>query len=380
VLRTAPAWLKALLVGQLVNAACSLAFFYLTLYLVQSRHTSAGTAGLITGAYGVGAIVGNVGGGSLGDRLGLRPALGLAQALAAVSCVVVPLAPTAVLGPLVLVVGLTTGAARPLSSALVATALPPEQRREGIALSRAAMNAGVVVGPPLGGLLAEHHFGWVFVVDGLGSALLAFTVLRLVPAGGRVLGRPTSGLLGALRHDGRIRSLAVTVLAVDTTYRLLYTVLPLFLADHDAPAALYGLSISLNGIVIVLLEPRIARRLAGRPAVPVVATGYAAVGLGWLLLGVAPSVVIAFLAVLVITGGEMLYKPTATAHAADLAPEGMEGRYQSIYASASIGGMLLSPLLGTAVYAASPRFVWFAAAAIALAAAGALRHLDRARG
>jgi MFS family permease len=90
-------------------------------------------------------------------------------------------------------------------------------------------------------------------------------------------------------------------------------------------------------------------------------------------------VVVAFLAVLVITGGEMLYKPTATAHAADLAPEGMEGRYQSIYASASIGGMLLSPLLGTAVYAASPRLVWFAAAAIAVAAAGALRHLDGAR-
>jgi MFS family permease len=271
------------------------------------------------------------------------------------------------------------GVARPLTSAVVATSLSAEQRREGIALSRAANNAGFVIGPPLGGLLAEHHFGWVFAVDGIGSAVMALTVLLLVPGLGRVTGRPTHGLIRALREDGRIRSLALTVLAVDTSYRLLYTVLPLFLADHDAPAALYGLTVSVNAVVIVLLEPRIARRLSGRPAVPVIATGYALVGGGWLLLGIAPTVVVAFLTVLVITGGEMLYKPTATAHSADLAPEGMEGRYQSIYASASIGGMLLAPVLGTAVYAAAGRTVWFAAAVVPVLAAAALRRFDAVR-
>jgi MFS family permease len=75
----------------------------------------------------------------------------------------------------------------------------------------------------------------------------------------------------------------------------------------------------------------------------------------------------------------MLYKPTATAHAADLAPDGMVGRYQSIYASASIGGMLLAPLLGTAAYTASPRGVWFAAALLPWVAAAFLRRSDRVR-
>jgi MFS family permease len=379
VLRTAPTWLKALLVGQFLNAACTLAFFYLTLYLVDSRGMSPGSAGLVTGAYGVGAIVGNIGGGSLGDRIGFRTALALTQGVAALACAVIPVAPLALLGPLAALTGLTTGAARPIASALVATGMPADRRREGIALSRAAMNAGVVVGPPLGGLLATHHFGWLFVIDAVGSAVLAVTVLGAVPVGGRVAARPTSGLLRALRTDGRIRSLALTVLAVDTTYRLLYTVLPLFLASHDAPAALYGLSISVNGLVIVLLEPRLARRLAPRPAVPVIAVGYAIVGLGWLLLGAVPSLAMAFVAVLVITAGEMLYKPTATAHAADLAPEGMQGRYQSIYASASIGGMLLAPLLGTSLYGAAPRAVWLCAAATAAIAALVLHQKDRVR-
>jgi dipeptide/tripeptide permease len=50
----------------------------------------------------------------------------------------------------------------------------------------------------------------------------------------------------------------------------------------------------------------------------------------------------------VITGGEMLYKPTATAHVADAAPDGMVGRFSSLYAAASISGMFLAPALGGA--------------------------------
>lgn len=155
--------------------------------------------------------------------------------------------------------------------------------------------------------------------------------------------------------------------------------MPLFLTDHDAPGWVYGLTISLNAFMVVVLEPRVARRLAHRPAVAVIATGYALVGAGWLLLGVTPYVAGAFVAVLVISAGEVLYKPTATAHAADLAPAGAEGRYQSLYASASIGGMVLSPLLGTTLYGAAPRAVWPAAAVLAVVASLALRRLDTSR-
>jgi hypothetical protein len=49
-LRTAPAWLKALLLGQLVSAAGSLAWLYLTLWLVTDRGLQTGTAALVTGA------------------------------------------------------------------------------------------------------------------------------------------------------------------------------------------------------------------------------------------------------------------------------------------------------------------------------------------
>jgi MFS family permease len=375
VFRTAPRWLQALLVGQFVTAAGAVAWLYLTLYLVDARHLPAGRAGLVTATFGLGAIAGNLSGGGVGDRFGLKPALVASLAGWVACCSAFPLAPVPLLAPLAFLAGLTSGAGRPLMGAVVATGLPPERRREGIATSRAASNAGTVIGPPLGGLLAAHHFGVVFVFDAATSLVLLAAVLRWCPATARVV--VTEGprnVLAALRADRAMLRLVLSVLAVDTTYRLLYTVLPLFLADRDAPALLYGLTVSLNCLVIVAFEPRIARRLAVRPAVPVIALGYAVVGAGWLLLGAVPVVAGALAAVVVITGGEMLYKPTATARAADLAPRGMVGRYQSLYAAASIGGMLLSPLLGTALYGAAPRLVWPAAGLLALAAAAFVRR------
>ncbi len=76
----------------------------------------------------------------------------------------------------------------------------------------------------------------------------------------------------------------------------------------------------------------------------------------------------ATVAIVVITAGEMLYKPTATAHVADAAPAGMVGRYSSLYAAASISGMFLAPALGGSAYEHAPGLLFPVAAALALAA------------
>jgi MFS family permease len=377
--RAAPGWLKVLLVGQAVNAAGSLAWIYLTLYLVERRGMAPHAAGAVAGAYGLALVAGNLSGGSAGDRLGHRPALAGALAGWAACCAAFPFAPAAVLGPLAALGGLASGAVRPLMYAVVVSALAPDRRREGIALSRAAINGGTLAGPPLGGLLAGASFGAVFVVDAVSSVVLLAAVLRLVPAAAPSVrvDENAGGILRALRTDRALVLLLGSVLAVDSAYRLLYAVVPLLLHDLGAAAWAYGLTITLNCAVIVLFEPALARRLRRHRAFGVIGAGYALVGLGFFELGASPALVTVFAAVLIVTVGEMLYKPTATAQAADLAPPGMTGRYQSLYAGASVAGMLFSPLLGTALYEAAPRLVWPAAGVVALAAAAATARAPR---
>ncbi|MGZ0147443.1 hypothetical protein ACXJJ3_10250 [Kribbella sp. WER1] len=103
-----------------------------------------------------------------------------------------------------------------------------------------------------------------------------------------------------------------------------------------------------------------------------IAGGFACIGIGQAIVGVWPALAGAAVAIVVLTAGEMLYKPTATAHVADAAPEGMVGRYSSLYAAASISGMFLAPALGGSAYQHAPRLLYPVAAVLALAAAGVL--------
>jgi predicted MFS family arabinose efflux permease len=375
-----PGWLKLYLLGRFVNAAGALAWLYLTLYLVSDRGLDPQHAGLIAAGYGVGMLLGNLGGGFIGDHFGMRRGV-LAGLLSwSALCLVMSVAPVSLLGVVGGLAGVCAGAVRPMDSTLVAMTLPAERRREAVALSRTMSNAGFMVGPPLGALLFTWDFNLVFYVDAGSSALVALLVWAKVPAaaGGVVVrGGVPSGLFRALAEHRSVIVLLAAVLVVDTVYRQLYTSLPLLLRDTGAPTVAYGLLIALNAGVIVLCETPLAVALRHRSAVAVIATGFALVALGFVAIAVWPALGGAVLAVSVITIGEMLYKPTATAHVVDAAPDGMAGRFSSLYSAASIGGMIFAPALGGGAYQHLPNLLWTLGALAAFAAAGAMWLFSR---
>ena len=369
-----PGWMKALMVGQLVSSAGALAWLYLTLYLVEDRGLDAQQAGFAAAAYGVGLLAGNLGGGWFGDRFGLREAV-LGSLLSwSVACALMPFTPGGWLVVLSALAGACGGASRPNMSALVTTALPVDRRREAVALSRTASNAGFTIGPPLGGLLAAYDFDAVFAVDAVTSLVLAGVIWSKVPRVRRTARHQsaTPGLWRSIARDRSVLVLLAAVVVVDTVYRQQYATMPLLLRDAGSPPVAYGALIAISSVVIVLFEAPLAVWLRRHRATGVIAGGFALVGAGVGVLGAWPALGGAIVAVLVITAGEMLYKPTATAHVADAAPDGMVGRFSSLYAAASISGMLLAPAIGGTAYQHAPGWLWPAAAAAALLAATAV--------
>ena len=372
-----PAWLRAVMVGQLVNGAGALAWIYLTLYLVEDRGMSAQQAGFAAAAYGVGLVGGNLGGGWFGDRFGLRTAALASQLLWAISCLAMPWVPGPSIAVVAALAGLFGGAGRPNLSALVAISLPAERRREGIALSRTASNAGFTIGPPLGGLLAAYDFSLVFVVDAVTSLVMAAIIWRWVPNARQTTGLSTTGLWKTVLRDRAVLVVLVTIVVVDTVYRQIFATMPLLLRDAGAPTVAYGVLLGASSVVIVLCEAPLAVRLRGHRATRVIAAGFACIGIGLAVLGVWPALGGAAVAIAVMTAGEMLYKPTATAHVADAAPDGMVGRYSSLYAAASISGMFLAPAIGGTTYQHAPELLYPVAAGLALVA-GVVLLLSRA--
>jgi MFS family permease len=229
-------------------------------------------------------------------------------------------------------------------------------------VSRAASNAGFVIGPPVGALVAAHGYDALFVLDGVLTLVLRHVTSRFLPDQAPAAREPDApaGLWRAVRVDRSLLLLLPGVVLVDLVYRQLYSTLPLHLRDHGQPLALYTLLVAIGSGLILALEIPVALWLRDRPAIPIITTGYALVAVGFAVFGLTwmGVAIAAVVAMVVLTAGEILYKTTATAHVLDAAPAHLVGRYQGLYTGAATSGTMLSAPLGGMVYAAAPDLLW----------------------
>jgi MFS family permease len=397
-LRDVPRTVWLLACGTFANSAMSVAFAYLFLYLTGPRGLGAGEAGLLSGIGGVGLVAGNFTGGWFGDRFGHRRVLLTSAATAGLVLAAVPLLPTPLLFAALPVAEYAAGVQRAANSALVAAVVPEGARRQAFAVVRAAGNGGFTVGPVLGALVATRlSYDWLYVAEGLGALGLACWTARVVPA--RVTGgtrrkedRSGGGLWPELRARPAVLVLLAAILVTDVVYRQQYSTFPVHLADHGLDIGVYGALLAVNGGILLCLELPAALALRRRSPLHIVGSGLLLVGAGYgvLLLGAGLATAVAMMTLL--TLGELLYKTTATAYVADQAPDHVQGRFQSLYAGASISGMVLAAPLGGLVYERAPGVLWPACtglavlAGVAVLAAGrrssarsaAARHVRRA--
>ncbi|MFE1299641.1 MFS transporter [Streptomyces sp. NPDC058731] len=407
-LRDVPRAVWLLAAGNFVNMAVSVTFAYLFLYLTGPRGLDPGQAGILAGAGGVGLLAGNLTGGWFGDRFGHRPALLASAVTGGLLLAAVPLLPTPALYAALPLAQYAAGAQRAASSALVAVIVPEGARRQAFAVTRAAANGGFTVGPLLGALVATRlSYDWLYVADGLGSVALACWTARVVPArrdpahGGAAQGAPRGEARGGKARRGEARGgevrggealwpalrarpavlvLLGAIVVVDVVYRQQYTTFPVYLADHGLDTGVYGSLLAVNGGVLLCLELPAALALRRRSPLPVVGAGLllVAAGYGALLTGVGVVTAVAMMTLL--TLGELLYKTTATAYVADRAPGHAMGRFQSLYAGASITGVVLAAPLGGALYGAAPDLLWPLCTAAAAAAGCAVLAGGRLEG
>ena len=367
--------------GRFVSSASSFLALFLVLYLTGPRGLDVVPAGIIAGSNGVGALLGNVTGGRFGDRHGHRRVLLLSASVAGAVIALVPWQPVWLLAGTMPVTGYLGAVASLSQGALAALAVPPGSRRSSVAVSRAASNAGFVIGPPMGALLATRGYDTLFVVDGVVTLVLRQATSRLVPDEAPVVREPgaPAGLWRAVRTDRSLWLLLPGVVLVDLVYRQLYSTVPLHLRDQGQPLALYTALIAIGSGLILALEVPVALWLRDRPPIPIIATGYALVAVGFVVFGFTwmGVAVAAVAAMVVLTAGEILYKTTATAHVLDAAPAHLVGQYHGLYTAAATSGTMMSAPLGGIVYAARPGLLWPLCGVVA--GAGAVLALASAR-
>jgi predicted MFS family arabinose efflux permease len=384
--RDVPRTVRLLALGAFLNGVVSFTFVYLFVYLTGPRGLTVPQAGVIAGIGGIGLVAGNFTGGWFGDHYGHRRMVLTGALVSGAALVTLPVLPVPAMYGVLPLAQYAAGVVRAANAALVAVSVPEGGRRQSFALMRAGSNAAFAVGPPLGALIAAHFsYGPLFVADGLGTLLFAGYATKVLPAHGTAHTRSAydpgaPGLWQELRVRPAVLVLLAAILCVDFVYRQQYSTLPVFLADHGRSAQFYGWLLAINGGVILCFELPMAHALRRRAPLSVVGTGLLLVGLGYAALIPGAGALFAVTMMVSLTAGEVLYKSTATAYVADQAPGHVQGRFQSLYAGASISGQVLAPPLGGALYAAAPGLLWPVCAVLAGGAGAAVLAARRLRG
>jgi MFS family permease len=367
-----PRSLWILFAGLFINRFGSFVNVFLVLYMVSRGYTLA-QAGVAASAYGIGSIGASAVGGYCADRLGRRNTIILSMFSSAATMLV--LSQLAMLPLLILCVGLaglTTELYRPAASALIADFVPPGQRVRAYALSRFCINLGFALGPAVAGFLASRSFFLIFIGDAATSILFGLLALCTLPAGGPDHTKQSSmqsGLFGALRSDRRFLFFLLASLLITFVYFQSQSTFALQVHVLGLSNALYGTLISLNGLLVVLLELPISMLTQRLPASPVIAIGLLLIGLGFGLVAFAPTFPLLALTVGIWTLGEMIHSPVSTAYVADLAPPHLRGRYQGAWGMTWSSGLILGPLFGTLIFSWNATSLWLLCGASGIVAA-----------
>jgi MFS family permease len=246
------------------------------------------------------------------------------------------------------------------------------------------------VGPAVGGFLARHSFGALFVVDGT-TTLLAGAVLAVfgsavpprthVEAPALAGSTPPAAASRSAHRDARFLLFLVAALPVTMVFFQHAAAMPLYLVrDLSLPESFYGLVFTANTLLIVFLEVQINTSTARWHPGRTLALGamLTATGFGALALARGPWSVMA--TVVVWTFGEMVLLPGMSAYAADMAPADRRGEYMGLYAMAFGAAFALGPWLGTEILdRLGPSVLWPAMFGLATVSAVAMSRLPSPR-
>ena len=359
-------WILALVRG-INTMGLSLVMAFMGVYLVTERGMSGAACGLLYFVANLGQALANGYTGRLSDRMGRRRVMvaalaSRAAAIALLGWLVLMHAPISVLAAVLIVSSSLRGSFEPVASAVVADVAPPDKRVAAFGLQRMGVNLGWVVGPSLGGLLAEHiGYGSVFFCAVPPILLSAVAIARLAePRTHSVASRaasaslmPTAAALSdsSRRPRGELTLLLGGALLFSVIHVQLFSTFAVYASSEVGLSAKeLGLVYAVNGLAVLVFQvPAVAliarlsheRALVAGPLLYIVAfLGMGAAGDAW-ALGAA---------VLLLTIGEVVVTPAQQSTVAELGDPSRLGRAFGVFGTMQMLGVAVAPVLGGLAY------------------------------
>ncbi|MEV4517337.1 MFS transporter [Dactylosporangium sp. NPDC049525] len=369
--------------GMLINRVGGFVALVLSLYLTSERGLKPSAAGLVVGLYGIGGIAGVLLGGVLADRWGRRPTLLLAHFGAVVFLAGLAMTDRIpAIAALAALLGLMHAMPGPAFVAAIVDVVPGRDRSRAFNLQFWAFNLGMAAASLLAGLLAEVSFTLLFAIDAAATlvtaVLLLWKVRETKPAARPASNAPAGGLHTALTDRAFLQFVGLSLLLAVVTLQS-STILPLAITADGLRPTVYGSVVAYAGLLIVagqLFVPRLIERWRKGTTL---AVANVFLGLGFASVALASDVPGYLLAATVWTVGSMLAAPPNAAVIAELSPEALRGRYQSVFYLIFPAASFIAPAAGGASLEFLGDWHWVICGALGLVAAAGHLLIQPAR-
>ena len=364
----------------------ALIYPFLTLYITQKFDIGMTQVGLMFGIFSVANIGGSMLGGALTDRFGRKGMLIAGLLISGLSSLLMGIAGSfAFFFGVILFVGLLANIGGPAQQAMVADLLPEEKRTEGFGILRVVVNLAVAIGPAIGGLLAAWSYLALFIGDAISSSITAAIVFLVIQetlpqreegAPEQTVAQTFAGYRDVLR-DLTFVSFIGACMLMTVVYMQMNTTMAVYLRDvHGVAEQGFGAILSLNATMVVLFQFPISRWIGKHQPLLIMAAGTLLYAIGFGMYGFVSAYVLFLVAMAIVTVGEMFVSPTSQALVARLAPADMRGRYMAVFGFSWVLPAIVGPFVaGLVMDNLDPRWVWYGAGLIGLAATGAFTAL-----
>jgi len=344
----------------------SLVMAFLGIYIVEGRGYPAWQYGLIMLAANFGQSLSSAWAGNLSDRIGRMPLITgslylRSIAIAALGTQVYLDAPLWSLSLNMVVSSTLRGGFEPVSYALVADVVTDDQRIAAFGLQRMSRNLGWAIGPAVGGVLTlVVPYGLIFYITAgamVAAAIACRNVVDPVVArrAATPMPEPEHGRLrDAVREsiaDPLVRLLLVGTLLCALMQMQMFATFGIFMTDElGLSKADVGLLYTINGVgVLVLQVPALGvlHRFGIGRVLPWASLFDAC---GFALIGAATGFVGGAVAILALTGAEVLFDPAHQTAIAECADPARRGRTFGVVTFVQMVGIAIAPLLGGVLF------------------------------
>jgi MFS family permease len=245
---------------------------------------------------------------------------------------------------------------RPANLSMITEIIAPSQRRMAFAINRLAINAGMSIGPVVGGFLTLIDYHYLFYANAVAS----------IAAGIYLSSTKWSSLTAEKIEEVSIEKpkLRFEVLSDKTFLFFLFAIipanlvffqhlgaLPLYIVnDLGFTTAAFGLFGAINTVLIILVEVPLNNWMANISYRKSLMVGGMLAGIGFGGFAIANTVVPLVIAIIIFTFGEMIFFPGTAAYTSEIAPANKRGEYMGYYQMTFSFAFSAGPWLGTLVY------------------------------